>query len=543
MTFLPVVERELRVAARRRATPWVRVAAAAVALGVTAWFVSVDRRSSRAVGGDLFVVLTVILFLYAGLFATQVTADCISEEKREGTLGLLFLTDLKGYDVVFGKLAATSLHWFYGMLAVVPVMALTFILGGVTSGELWRVVLVLVNLLFFSLSVGLWSSTICRKGNRAHGLAWIAILVIFFAWPAAAHLRRHPNPDTRVADLSSPANGCLLAFDGAYFHRHLDFWLNAGITQVYTWSFLAWACWVTPRCWQDAVIGKSPWWRSLRFSSRRSMRRPTLLTLNPFLWRATRVGFGRVAIWVMLGVVAAIWLWLYRLFLNAARGEVDFAPPLNIAFLVAAGLVVKGGVAAESGRALGEDRRSGALELILGTRMRPQDVVKGQQRALWRQFAFPIGALLAANFLCLAREWPEMRRWGENERTYVVSIHFIVGVFLVLDSIALSWVGMWHGFIARKPNRSASPAMFRIVVLPGLLFFLLLTLIGSGPGEVSGSVLLAFWCLFGLGADLAASLSRGELLRRFRTIASEGYAGFWASDLRRRIFPESAEVL
>ena len=34
------------------------------------------------------------------MFSASVTADALSSEKRNGTLGLLFLTDLKGYDIV-----------------------------------------------------------------------------------------------------------------------------------------------------------------------------------------------------------------------------------------------------------------------------------------------------------------------------------------------------------------------------------------------------------------------------------------------------------
>ena len=45
---------------------------------------------------------------YCLLEGTRLAADCRGEEKREGTLGLLFLTDLQGYDVVLGKYLATS---------------------------------------------------------------------------------------------------------------------------------------------------------------------------------------------------------------------------------------------------------------------------------------------------------------------------------------------------------------------------------------------------------------------------------------------------
>src|SRR6267143_384147 len=116
MTFLPIVDRELRVAARKRSTFWVSLAAA----------------------------------LSAGLFFTS---DCLSEEKREGTIGFLFLTDLRGYDVVLGKLLATSLRCFYALLAVFPIIAITLLMGGVTGEQFWKTLLALVNALLVSLAV------------------------------------------------------------------------------------------------------------------------------------------------------------------------------------------------------------------------------------------------------------------------------------------------------------------------------------------------------------------------------------------------------
>src|SRR6266516_1718500 len=129
MTFLPIVDRELRVAARKRNTFWLRVVAALVALIIG----GVSPFGGRGqMGGPLFAVLTwlsVGLALSAGLFFTS---DCVSEEKREGTLGFLFLTDLHGYDVVLGKLLATSLRAICALLAVFPILAITLLMGGVT---------------------------------------------------------------------------------------------------------------------------------------------------------------------------------------------------------------------------------------------------------------------------------------------------------------------------------------------------------------------------------------------------------------------------
>ena len=87
------------------------------------------------------------------------------------SLGLLFLTDLKGYDIVLGKLAATSLNTFYGMLAIFPVLAISLLVGGVSGGEFWRMVLVSVNNLLFSLAVGIVCSAISRDERKAENFA------------------------------------------------------------------------------------------------------------------------------------------------------------------------------------------------------------------------------------------------------------------------------------------------------------------------------------------------------------------------------------
>src|SRR6186713_1567645 len=73
-------------------------------------------------GKMLFVAVGVLAFVFSLFSGVFLTADCLSHEKREGTLGLLFLTNLRGYDIVLGKLIATSLHAFYGLLAVVPLL-------------------------------------------------------------------------------------------------------------------------------------------------------------------------------------------------------------------------------------------------------------------------------------------------------------------------------------------------------------------------------------------------------------------------------------
>ena len=55
----------------------------------------VDNAASVNQGGRLFGYFNTLLFFTIWILVPLVTADCISSERREGTLGLLFLTPLR----------------------------------------------------------------------------------------------------------------------------------------------------------------------------------------------------------------------------------------------------------------------------------------------------------------------------------------------------------------------------------------------------------------------------------------------------------------
>ena len=100
MTFLPIVERELRLAARRPNTRRIRWWTAVVAMlggGFGFLILGVAGGPAPTGSGLLFTLLTSYAFLLCVVTGVLLNSDCLSREKREGTLGLLFLTDLHGY--------------------------------------------------------------------------------------------------------------------------------------------------------------------------------------------------------------------------------------------------------------------------------------------------------------------------------------------------------------------------------------------------------------------------------------------------------------
>ena len=115
--------------------------------------------------------------IYALLAGPLTTADCLSRERRDGTLGLLFLTDLRSYDVVLGKMAAACLWMVFDLTAVLPIAAIPILMGGVSLAQLGLVALSLVNITFMSLAVGACASALPRSGRSSLALT---LGVLFF---------------------------------------------------------------------------------------------------------------------------------------------------------------------------------------------------------------------------------------------------------------------------------------------------------------------------------------------------------------------------
>ncbi|HEY3854690.1 MAG TPA: hypothetical protein VGO67_09885 [Verrucomicrobiae bacterium] len=511
MKLPPIVERELRVAARKNLTYWRRLLAALAGAGLVMWILSVSSTSGVTTGATVFRDLAVFVFVYAALSAILVTSDSISRERRESTLGLLFLTDLTGFDIVSGKLAATGINLFHAILAVLPVLAIVLPLGAVTVGEVFRVGIVAVNLLIFFSSVGLAASALCQRANISLALSFTFSCVMIALWPLAAQYTNFLHPTLGAALVSSPAYGCYLAFDLNY---NSYFWLNTVFTLCYSGGLLAFACWHVPRSWQDSVAERNAAQTTLENAPLRDKVRIKLLAQNPYLWRASRPEFKRALVWLTLVVIAGIWAWLDRF---------QFRPFADVFALIFAGTVLKVWLAADASWTIAEDRRQGALELLLSTQLSAEQIVSGQRASLWRQFVGPVITLLAANFITLEIE---IHRASSVTTTELVWLHVIAGGSLLLELSALSWVAIWQGLINRKSNRAVIWAMMRILATPYALFLAILFIdaFAGPPGSVDWTGLLIFPGILGAGANFFFALEANtKLLASFRTVVAEGY--------------------
>jgi len=530
MTFLPIVRRELSVAARRWGTFWLR---SGVALGViiaAIWIFLISRgESQREIGQVIFYVLTGASLGYCLLAGMRTTADCLSEEKREGTFGLLFLTDLRGYDVVVGKLFANSLNAFYGVLAVVPVLGLPLLMGGVTVGEFGRVAGVLVNTLFFSLSVGMFSSSISKSNRKAIAATFLFLLLFTAGIPALgawiAWLTETRNTEA-IWFFPSCIATYACALDRAFRSESESFYWSLGIIHGLGWIFLGLASLIAPHAWQDRPTGVSGlrWrdrWQNWTHgdSDERKSFREQLLNVNAFYWLASRPRQRAAWVWVALICAAGIWVWGIMEFKNDWFNE-----GIYITTALAVNSMLKCWVASEAARQTTEDRRIGALELLLSTTLSVRDILTGQRLALQRQFLGPVLVVLGAEFIMYTAAM-NSTIGNSSEWTSL----WICGLIMFLsDLIVLYWVGMWLGLSARNPKRAFAGAVLRILVLPWIAFGAFLMFVAVSPSYLQSGMgadeLLGAWFLIGMIANLGFGLhARHKLLTEFRLVAVQRY--------------------
>ncbi len=544
MTFLPIVERELRVAARRKNTFWTRMAAALAAVLIAGWALLTTGFFPFPVnaGQMMFSALSGLAFAYCLLGGILKTTDCLSEEKREGTLGLLFLTDLSGHDVVLGKMAATSLNWAYGLLAAFPILATALLLGGVTAGEFWRTILALLNLLFVSLAAGMFVSSISRHERKAMVGTVLGLFLLFYVptwlgkWRQSATNAREVSPAILAF---SPGRPFSTASDGIYLRRANQYWWSLFVSNLVGWGMLGLAGHSIRRTWQEKAMSARAFrwqelWRRWRFGKPRVREafRKRLLAINPFFWLASRYWRGPLALTGVQMVACGFFLW--RILAEPSSGATAFTGIFPAAMLQ---FTVKIWLAAAACRRFIDDRRSGTLELVLVTPLSVPEILRGQWQALRRQHLGPVIVVLLFDLCVLVIISTKSTRAGPvASRTFVLMLLAWMTIFL-MDLFALGWLSMWLGLTSNHAFRAMSLSALLILVVPWAAFYFAISFgmmlvvpffaanrtitAGSVPFFVRPVFFIGLWFVLSLAADLIfGRWARGKLYREFRARAA-----------------------
>jgi ABC-type Na+ efflux pump permease subunit len=410
----PVIVRELRAESRRSTNYWLRILAAATLILAFATVMSGSPLRGSQLGAVLFNGLNRTLYYGIWLLVPLMTADCVSREKREGTLGLLFLTPLSVLDVIAGKATIHVLRAMTLLLAALPVLGLPFVLGGIE----WRwAILAAVTLgsaTLLSIAAGIYASS--RGGSTiqvmvlAEACAWgLALASMLWAHPLAlilpgGWLRRHwfvilllPNV------ICSTLVFALL--------------LRASIRRLKrTWHEES-AAPEQPR-WVQAwtqIFSTSPFWQTLfRWNKSRTLDRNPVAWLQEYSWTARLTKWG----WFVLLLLA-----VFFVLADASSLRTGF-PQYFLTGALALGV---------SFSAVGSFRReqqTGLLELLLVTPLTVRQLLGG-------------------------------RLWG-------ICAHY-------LPALGILWFG-WTGARLLSPRLQSDPLM--LVMFPNPLAFVSLMVVG-----------------------------------------------------------------
>jgi hypothetical protein len=471
MRFLPIVERELRLFVRRPRCYYARSLTAVIATCIAAGTIIVQLSGGALpseIGANLFSTLSLLAFGFALLAGPFITADSLSSENREGTLGLLFLTHLRSHDIVIGKLVSTGLPALFWPLAIIPVMSFSFPLGGLPQPVFWRMCLVLVVTLFFSLGVGLFISSLCKTGYRAITGTLVLIAAITAGLPALGNLTSAANPLL----VFSPAFAYWTSFEANYIAEPWGFASSIASVLVQTVLLIFIAVAVLPQAWRDGpkksrsasllkAIG------DFGIAPPRGKEREDMLTQNPILWLANRNRRNRAFLWfafalIAIGILSAIQM-LPR---SLPRG------PLLFFTLFGFHTIIKFWVARTACHRFAEDRHNGALELLLTSPITERSIIQGWLTGLKQRFMGPVVALVAVDLVLFVTGMTSMGGAIQLDVAFLATI----GLFIA-DSYTLCWVGFWFGLSSATPTKAFYRTIGFVLVLPWVVF---LGIIGGG---------------------------------------------------------------
>jgi hypothetical protein len=487
MTVLPVIGRELRVQSRLAFTYNLRVLGAMAVL-LACVIYSLSHPLVHALGGELFWHLNCALLISILVLVPLLCADCISRERREGTVGLLFLTPLKARDVVLAKGMVHGLRALSLLLAALPVITIAILLGGVSWNDAVLSLIMNFSSLCWALAAGLLASSLGKSWVRSQLLALTLVPVFGCLFLVTAGIN-------------------LVLFLGRVpaFREPLDFEFIFGCGIRISTDYEG--CWgeltrfIPPRLQTACLLSQSlmiilslllllltieiasrflrRFWREEPPSAQRLWLEGKLLTpilmvsllhrwmrrkleRNPIGWLEQRTWSGRLVMWGWFAVMISIYT-------AAIKG--DDAPRSLEVIQQFLALLLLGVMAVTAAGSFRRERETGVMELLLVSPMGVKQIISGRLRGLWGQFLPAFIALLGIwTFL-------DMELLAGQAKPGFIAI-------FCSSFVALPIIGLYHSL--RRPNFISA---FLFTVFTGLVvpfgvvlftMFLDLFVIGAG---------------------------------------------------------------
>ena len=423
----PVFNREIITVPRSLRLYVTRAVYVAALFGLvfTAWLILFGSKQQSGLGdlarfgSAIFTMLAPLQLAIAVAFSALLTAASVAQEKDRRTLDLLLMTNLSNVELVLGKLLASMLSIVTPALGAVALLMLITLLGGVSYGQVYRVVAVT----FLSAAVaGSLGSTIALWRERTfQSLALTALVLVLWliggeviaagalgqSWAgvSAADWAAALSPLRAIFAAIRPLDVAALADGAAWWQTPVNMFLifaTASTLLLNLWAIARVRVWNPTQETRAAVV-------ETEVEEGEYVASPTVggkvrrVWDNPILWREICTwAYGKKII-----VVKAAYLLIFAIctagLLSAldaadstyrAVGEVS-ATARPLVPLMVLGLILVNALAVTS---LTNERDLRALDLLLVTDLSPKEIIFGKLGGIFynskEMILLPIGLCL-----------------------------------------------------------------------------------------------------------------------------------------------------
>ena len=392
--------RELFTQPRKRLFYLRRLVWLGIAGGVVCMFcmqTGCSRNPSTTGGLRLFLILTGFSVVSMFFIPLYTSATLVLRERTERTLGLLFMTDLKGWQIVTGKFLTALFYSMVYALGMLPLVILTASLGGVSNIQILATFLMLLGILFLGTCVGLFTGTVSASESRMSKVLFLTACILFGVIPEglvrAYVLTFSPAYEDLLFNITSPIRALKDLTDGINMHHSI---YNALYNTLIGLPFLLVTYSLLPR----KAFGKKSHAQKINLFTRKPIAEKTSKTPrlrgNPVAWREYYFSYGGKVNSHTRNLLAILFLAVICVGVSFVfdMDATDFVIPVIVFSSICFGIFVLGTVAQASG-AFYTDRTGRTLEVLLTTSLSERDIVVGKGVAICKAAApWMIGALI-----------------------------------------------------------------------------------------------------------------------------------------------------
>lgn len=127
---------------------------------------------------QIYAILAAVEFGLVLFTVPALTAASVSGEREKQTLEILLTTRLSPLRIVLGKLASSISLMILLAFSSLPILALTFSIGGITFRDLLEFMILIIVTAIFIGSIGIFFSTLFRRTTAATVATYGTLLLI-----------------------------------------------------------------------------------------------------------------------------------------------------------------------------------------------------------------------------------------------------------------------------------------------------------------------------------------------------------------------------